>query len=86
MNRIRTIKRTTVEEIRVIDLGPDLTIDVEMLYALCDADGSFDFITILDPALRRRLETARHIRTNVKGGSYATEKLKNIAREENLNI
>jgi hypothetical protein len=86
MNRIRTIKRTTVEEVRVIDLGPELTIDVNMLYALCDADDSFDFITILDPGLRTRLEAAHYIRTNVKGGSYATAKLKNIAREENLNI
>jgi hypothetical protein len=42
MNRIGTIKRTTVEEVRVIDLGPDLTIDVEMLYALCDADSDHD--------------------------------------------
>jgi hypothetical protein len=85
MSRIRTIERTTVEEVQVIDLGPDLSIDVDMVYALCDVD-FFGFVNITDHALRARLEAGRYIYTNSKGSSYATKKLKLIAREENLNI
>ena len=85
MSRVRTIERTTVEEVRVIDLEPDLTIDVDLVYALCDVD-FFGFVNITDHALRARLEAGQYIRTNSKGSSYAARKLKLIAREENLNI
>jgi hypothetical protein len=86
MNRVRTITRTIVEEVQIIDLESDLTIDLDLLFALCDADLGFDFVNITDPALRARLEAAQYIYTNAKGSSYASDKLKTIAREENLNI
>ena len=84
MSRVRTIERATVEKVRVIDLDPDLTIDIELLYALCEVKGYSGLVNITDWALCDRLEAGQYIHTNPKGLSRASDKLKTIASEENL--
>jgi hypothetical protein len=47
-----------------------------MIDALCDADGFTNAVRIDDKKLRDIFEKAGLIRTNVRGSSYATDKLK----------
>ena len=53
----------------------------EMVEQLCDVDGFFDAVVIYPAELRKRAERHGLIRTSSRGGSYATPRLKAIAKK-----
>ena len=54
---------------------------VELLSEALDCDGMFNAIVINDSALRTALEDKGYIKTNIRGGSYGTEKLRKALPE-----
>lgn len=68
----RTVKYTeiTFDGIVLPDDG------VELLESAVEADGMFNAIVINNGKLRDGLEEKGYIRTNARGGSYGTDKLK----------
>ena len=72
VNEVITIRVVTLDGIRLPSDG------LELLSNLCESDGMFNGTCLSNTKLRKALEDAGYIRTNSRGSSYATDKLKQL--------